>query len=175
MTRISTILPLLLVTGCQHSTPLAGGSPAPGAPPSAPPLPSAPASTTKEDFADLSGLSFVVTGGFAGITDMLNIAEDHITQTKTRPPTTQFAAFTKEDMKQLAAVLAKANFAGIVGDYHQKNLADGFNERVTAVVGTGRGARVYVVSNYGDQAPAAYYKVTAYLRELQKTKLASAK
>jgi len=136
-------------------------------------VPSQPA--VQNDFADLSSVTFVVTGGFAGINDTLDITEGHIKQLKNRPISTTDAVFTKADMKQLAAVLYDADFTHLVGDYRQKNLADGFNETLTVMVGTGRGSKVYVVRNYGDQAPPAYHKVAAYLRQLEKSKLAQPK
>lgn len=163
-------VPVLLSMGCGRSRPLTAHEPAYGVPTGVPVQ-----SAAKNDFADLTGLTYEVSGGFAGITDTLDITEGHIKLMKSRPVSTAEAVFTKADRQQLAAVLDKADFAHLVGDYRQKNLADGLNERLTVVVGTGRGAKVYVVSNYGDRAPASYYKVTAYLRRLEKTRLEPAK
>jgi len=52
-------------------------------------------------------------------------------------------------------------------NFRQKNLADGFNEVLTAELNDGQ---KFTVSNYGDQAPPEYFALTQYLNELKDKK-----
>lgn len=150
------MLPLLLA-GCRPSTPLAGGEPA---------LPGEASTRPRDAYDELSSLTFHLTGGFAGMDETLNINDGRITFVRVRPATDRQAVFTPAEMRELAAVLRRADFIKLVGTYDQPQLRDGFNETLTIQLGAGDKAKSYTVENYGDRAPAAYYDVTKYLREL---------
>jgi hypothetical protein len=120
----------------------------------------------RDAYSDVSALTFHVTGGFAGTDETLTLRGDRLTFTRTRPALQREATLSAAEWRELAGVLRRADFIKLVGKYEQKDLSDGFNETVTVQLGEGDKAKTYVVENYGDRAPAAYYDVTKYLREL---------
>jgi hypothetical protein len=93
--------------------------------------------------------------------------DDRMSKPKTRTTT-----LSNMEFDVLVDVLNEARFPSLVGKYMQKNLADGINETVTLSLrgADGRPQQWFDVENYGDTAPAAYYKVTEYLRQLLQRK-----
>ncbi len=68
----------------------------------------------------------------------------------------------------LMRLLLTASLPNLNGKkFEQKSLDDGFNETLTAELNDGR---KFTVSNYGDQAPPAYFAITRYLDELKTQK-----
>jgi len=129
---------------------------------------------TKVTLANFVSLRMEQSGGFAGIQTLLSITPDGINYGNTRrstepgaeePPTMPISV---ADINALIQLLNEVDFPSLVGIYQQKNLADGFNEVVTLRLQKPDGSeQSFTVSNYGDQAPAGYYKVTAFLQKLQ--------
>ena len=158
MKKFLLVVPLLLLVGCRKSTPLTGGEPS---------LPaSGVVAPTRDVYDEVSTLTFYVTGGFAGIDETLTVNGDQITYKRDRPAAQTTKTFSAAELRELQAVLRRAQFIKLAGKYQQKNLSDGFNETVTIQVGAAGKSKTYTVENYGDEAPAPYYEVTKFLRGL---------
>lgn len=123
----------------------------------------------------LESVSFETFGGYAGIRSLLTIkfppakARFTVSISWTRKvggrDVEQNAQLENQEADALLQVLNAADLPKLNGQkYRQPNLYDGFNETLTV---TQRGGKKFVVENYGDKAPAEYYKITAYIRQLQ--------
>ncbi len=115
-------------------------------------------------------LTFDVSGGYAGTHSQLVLDSKHITLSDPRRNATTTATWIRKERAPLFKTLNDAKFPTLAGNYQQKNLADGFNETVTLKLRQGKSVCSFVVQNYGDRAPKAYYKVTMWLRNFQTKK-----
>jgi len=158
---------------CSASPHMTEAAPAKGGSTSARSTPKAPA-LTRGNFVSLE---MQTSGGFAGIQTRLLISGNNISFSQKRPGSTaadmpQESAMSNNQLDALVRLLNEARFTSIVGKYNQPNLYDGFHETVTLKLSDSKNVdRTFVVENYGDRAPASYYKVTEYLRQLQQMKL----
>ena len=137
-----------------------------------------PKSTRRDLILDRNfvSLRLDVSGGFAGISTTMKVGRNSITATNPiRDPKlpTRTVAFSDAERKQLLQLLNDVRFAKLVGTYTQEKLRDGFNE-VVALTTTSYGKTdIYVISNYGDRAPKDFYRIKAFLNELQARKFAA--
>ena len=159
MKTILAFLPLIFLAGCRARTPI----PLPGE------ATSLPTTASKDGgiYRDFTRLTFQVTGGIAGIDETLKIEGDRISLSTTRPETNRVAPFSRAERETLAQILQRTDAMKLAGKYEQKELRDGFGETLTIVLKTKRETRI---ENFGDRAPAAYYTISSYLRELQARK-----
>ena len=119
------------------------------------------------------------SGGIAGIHSLINV---EVIQMYSPDSVTKINWINTIDGRIVArdAELEPYNFNDIIRllndakiftlsnkKYVQENLRDGFNEVLTITLNDGR---QIVVENQSDKAPAAYYKITEFLRRLQQKK-----
>lgn len=134
-----------------------------------------PKSTRRDVLLDRNfvSLQFDVTGGYAGAKMQTVIRRNSVSFVNERSYPKQAmrtVAFTTVERKQLLKLLNDTRFTKLVGNYRQNNMMDGFNQTVTLRTKQYGKTDIYVVQNYGDLAPKAFYKVTAYLNDLQNQK-----
>lgn len=118
-------------------------------------------------------LQLDVSGGFAGIKDTMIIRRNSITATNpSRDPKlpTRTVAFTDAERKQLLQLLNDIRFAKLVGTYTQEKLRDGFGETVVLTTTNYGKTDTYIINNYGDRAPKDFYRLKAFLNDLQNQK-----
>jgi len=89
------------------------------------------------------------------------------------------AEFYQQELHELFRLLNAVNLPALSDKkYMQSGLADEFNEVLTLRMSNHplilNRYQSFVVENYGNKAPAAYYKVTEYLRQLQAKKFPAA-
>jgi hypothetical protein len=113
------------------------------------------------------------SGGFAGIHSLIGVRtppatsksrsyELHHSQTVGGRETGEDATLKPQQEAELLRLLDAAHFPSLNGkSYRQPGLADGFAETLVLTL---KGGRKYIVSNYGNSAPAEYYRITEYLR-----------
>ena len=127
------------------------------------------------------------SGGFAGIQEQVVINSNIINFTKGRlsgggggfsnsvanQPASFTSALSNNQLDALLHLLNETKIIDMAGAYTQPQLRDGFQELLVLRFSDEKNTdRSIVIQNYGNKAPAAYYKVTAYLRQLQQTKFA---
>lgn len=127
--------------------------------------------------ANFSGLEMRTSGGIANLTSSLSIFNTGraVLVTGGRgEPVRKYFTLTSDEYEELFRALNEAKFPELEGRYEQRNLADGINESLTLrLTQQSSGERTYTVENYGDRAPAGYYKVVEHLRLLAERKLSN--
>jgi hypothetical protein len=119
-------------------------------------------------------------GGYAGISSGISVHSGMLwVNPDTRPnQTTDKQIYYPLSFNQQIAFFNHINAAGIpglVGDYRQKNLADGFNETLTLTISDEQNRdQHYVIKNYGNVAPKNFYQFIDYLNELREQKTGQA-
>ena len=145
-----------------------------------------PLEVSKDNFVSLKWMR---SGGFAGISESYTIQNHEINQkveqpysggrtgsSASFPPPSlpRVVPFSENQWKELLAQLKKAGVPAMTGTYKQERLADGFNETLELTLSDSHNRdKTSTVSNYGNRAPASYYRFTAYLTSLLTRKLGS--
>ena len=136
-----------------------------------------PKSTRRDLILDRNfvSLQLDVSGGIAGINETTIVRRRSITATNpSRDPKlpTRTLPLSDAERKQLLQLLNDVRFAKLVGTYTQEKLRDGFNEILTLTTTNFGKTDTYVINNYGDRAPKDFYRLKAFLNELQSRKFA---
>ena len=134
-----------------------------------------PKSTRRDLILDrhFVSLQLEVSGGFAGISTTMKIGRKSITATNPSRDAklpTRTLPLSDDERKQLLQLLNDVRFAKLVGTYREEKLRDGFNETITLTTTNYGKTDTYVVNNYGDRAPKDFFRVKAFLNELQTRK-----
>jgi len=142
-----------------------------------------PLKATSENFVSLQLLR---TGGIAGIREDYSI-QNHTLSKLPRPRfesgggsgpaymfyngEAQVAPLSQNQWRELMKRLGKADLPTVVGDYKDPRLADGIGETVTLTLSDSQNSDCrFVVSNYGDKAPAPLREFLGYLHTLVRSK-----
>jgi|GEM_PF-4918062 len=123
----------------------------------------------------LQGVKFDSFGGFAGIQSIIEInfpaskeagtVVIHWINTVNKRGVARHAELEAGEVEELLRVLNAGDLPKLNGQrYRDPNLHDGFNETLTV---TQRDGKQYKVENYGDQAPAEYSRISAYIQQLK--------
>lgn len=124
--------------------------------------------------ANFVSLKWQRSGGYAGIHTQVLIHNGTIQRHQGAPDDkkpAQSKALNKAEFQAILKMLNDARFTKIVGKYYQPGLCDGFSDVVSLVLQTpGAKPQLFVVDNYGDKAPKAFYKVVGSLYTLQNKK-----
>lgn len=120
-------------------------------------------------------LQYERTGGYAGIRSGMSVHSGMLwVNPDTRPNQRQENQSYPMSFNQQVDLFDNINAAGItdlVGDYRQRNLADGFDETLTLTISDAQNRdQRYVIKNYGDTAPRNFYRFIDYLNELRNHK-----
>ncbi len=124
---------------------------------------------------NVQGVKFDSFGGFAGIQSTIEInflasqeagaVVINWANTVNKQAGTRQATLDAAEVDELLRVLNAGDLPKLNGQrYRQPNLYDGFNETLTV---TQRDGKKYKVENYGDQAPAGYSRISAYVQQLK--------
>lgn len=126
--------------------------------------------------ANFVSLKWQRSGGYAGIQTQVFIHNGTMQLHQGAPDNkkpAQSKALNKPEFQSILKTLNDARFTKIVGKYYQPGLMDGFGDVITLVLQTpGEKPQLFVVDNYGDKAPQAFYKVRESLRALKNKKFA---
>ena len=124
--------------------------------------------------ANFVSLKWQRSGGYAGIHTQVLIHNGTIQLHQGAPDDKKSArskALSKTEFQSILKSLNDAHFTKIVGKYIQPGLCDGFNDVIALTLQTpGEKPQLFVVDNYGDKAPKAFYKVRESLRALKNRK-----
>ncbi|RYX83345.1 hypothetical protein EON83_15090 [bacterium] len=138
----------------------------------------APIPVTRDNFVSLSWRQ---TGGFAGITNTTLVEGNVISRGTPRPRAvgatgeaqSSSRVLSNKQLNQLVDKVREANLPTLVGNYRQQGLMDGFNEVLVLTLSDDEGAdQEYIIQNYGNKAPKAYYEFTGFFREFVNKKFA---
>jgi len=136
------------------------------------------ASAAENNVSEVSMLNFVSlryerTGGYAGITSGMAIHSGTLWIDPAARPNQESNKQSSYPLSfnQQIALFRNINAAGItelVGDYRQKNLADGFDETLILTISDAQDQdQQYVIKNYGNTAPRNFYQFIDYLNEVR--------
>lgn len=169
----ATLFAVPLMHGCP-STPGAQATPAEHATPT-----SSTRKVEKEipvSRANFVSLKWKRSGGYAGIQMQVFIHDGTMQLHQGAPDNkkpAQSKALNQTEFQSILKTLNDAHFTKIAGKYYQPGLMDGFGDVITLVLQTpGEKPQLFVVDNYGDKAPQAFYEVRESLRALKNKKFA---
>jgi hypothetical protein len=183
----SSLLILLTLAACGQgaATPTAVPTAAPTPPISMtePPMPPAtntpvvidhitptPAPPTPTAGAAIGPITFSVTGGFAGISETLQLAPDgSMTLTNARPPATYTGTLTAAQQAELARLLAAVQDLTLQPIYTNGRVADDFSDTIRFTHG-GQAVQVTIAETGGEGlTPPALEALRQFLHDLYKS------
>lgn len=91
-----------------------------------------------EDSAAKPLITYVRTGGIAGVDDTVTVSQDGAVQVSTRSATAQTSQLSSSELAELQALIAAADLPSLDKEYKQDGLSDAFEYRLTSGANTVR-------------------------------------